>query len=181
VRWEFGRRIELTPFIKFIIVERFGKGLLLIVGGIVLIVASAHTDLHDLVSRLHTELNFDPGRHLWKRLYTKVLSGVTGHPDEIGVAAILYGFLEGAEAVGLILQRRWAEYLVVIATTAFIPVEVDELLRKPTVFKALALVLNLAIVAYLVWRKRLFIERPGGRDPEAPADEARPRQAEAGR
>lgn len=171
IRWEFGRRIELTGFIRFIIIERFLKGAVLIAGGIVLIVASSETNLHDLTARLHTELNLDPGRHLWRRLYEKVLSGLSSHPDEIGVGAILYGLLEGFEAFGLILRRRWAEYLVVVATVVFIPVEIDELLRHPTVLKAAALVVNVAIVVYLVWRKRLFIERPGRYDPEAPADE----------
>jgi uncharacterized membrane protein (DUF2068 family) len=178
-RWEFGRRIELTGFIRFIIIERFLKGAVLIIGGIVLIVASAETNLHDVAARLQTELNLDPGRHLWRRLYEKVLSGLGTHPDEIGVGAILYGILEGFEGFGLILRRRWAEYLVVVATVAFIPVEIDELLRKPTLIKAAAFVVNVAIVVYLVWRKRLFMERPGGFDPEAPADTADQRKVPA--
>jgi uncharacterized membrane protein (DUF2068 family) len=168
--WEFGRRIEVTGFIRFIIVERFLKGAVLILGGIVLIVASSQTDLHGVATRLQTELNLDPGRHLWRRLYEKLVSGLSAHPDEIGVGAILYGMLEGFEGWGLVLRRRWAEYLVVLATVAFIPVEIDELLRKPTLFKAAAFIVNVAIVVYLVWRKRLFLERRGGFDPEAPGD-----------
>jgi Predicted membrane protein (DUF2127) len=60
-----------------------------------------------------------------------------------------------------LIRRRWAEYLVLIATAAFLPIEIDELIHRATFFKAGALLVNLAIVAYLIWRKRLFLERPG--------------------
>ena len=58
------------------------------------------------------------------------------------------------------MRRRWAEYLVLLATVVFIPVEIEELAARPSAFKALALLVNLLIVAYLIWRKRLFLERP---------------------
>ncbi len=80
--------------------------------------------------------------------------------DAVGIGAILYGCLEAFEGIGLLLRRRWAEYLVLIATGVFLPLEITELLRKPTVFKAGALAVNLLIVGYLIWRKKLFLERP---------------------
>jgi uncharacterized membrane protein (DUF2068 family) len=49
---------------------------------------------------------------------------------------------------------------VVLATSALLPLEVSEVLRRPTPLKAAALLVNVAIVVYLVWRKRLFMERP---------------------
>ena len=57
------------------------------------------------------------------------------------------------------LRRRWAEYLVLLATVAFLPLEIDELLRSPSPLKALALAVNLAIAVYLIWRKQLFLAR----------------------
>ena len=42
-----------------------------------------------------------------------------------GLAAA-YAVLEGAEAVGLWLARRWAEYLMFISTAVFLPYEVYE-------------------------------------------------------
>jgi uncharacterized membrane protein (DUF2068 family) len=72
-----------------------------------------------------------------------------------------YALLEGAEAVGLWLQRRWAEYLTFIATTALLPLEVYELTLRVSPFKVVALVINLAVVAYLLVAKRLFGLRGG--------------------
>jgi len=91
----------------------------------------------------------------------------TGTLTKIGFIVAAYAVLEGVEAVGLWYQRRWAEYLTFVATTVFIPVEVYELAHRLSVVKILTLVLNLAIVAYLLWAKRLFGLRGG-----AAADEA---------
>jgi uncharacterized membrane protein (DUF2068 family) len=79
------------------------------------------------------------------------------------VGAGLAGFavLEAAEAVGLWFQRRWAEYLTFLATTLLLPLEVYELTARVSWFKVLALVVNLAIVVYLLVAKRLFGLRGG--------------------
>lgn len=79
----------------------------------------------------------------------------------VAAAAAIYALLEGAEAVGLWLQRRWAEYLTFVATTLLLPVEVYELTRRISPLKIVALVVNLAIVGYLLFAKRLFGLRGG--------------------
>ena len=160
LRWEMTREIEVDGVLRLIILERFLKGTVLLVGGIVLVVAGARTDLHQRVNDLQVQLALEPGRHLWRRALTWVLDRLGSHPDAIGVAAILYGLLECVEGVGLVLRRRWAEYLVVLATSAFLPLEISEVIHRPTPLKAAALLVNIAIVVYLVWRKRLFMERP---------------------
>ena len=81
----------------------------------------------------------------------------------VGVAVAAYAVLEGVEAVGLWLGRRWAEYLTFVSTLVFVPYEVYELTRSISVLKVLALVINVAIVIYLLVAKRLFGLRGGGR------------------
>ena len=63
--------------------------------------------------------------------------------------------------VGLWLNKRWAEYLTFIATTALVPYEIYELTNSVSVFKLIALVINLAVVIYLLLAKRLFGLRGG--------------------
>ncbi len=70
--------------------------------------------------------------------------------------AVAYAGLEAVEAVGLWYERRWAEYLTCLATVGFVPYEVYELTRSVSAFKVGALVLNLVVLVYLVWAKRLF-------------------------
>ena len=82
-----------------------------------------------------------------------------------GAAIAAYGLLEGIEAIGLWFARRWAEYLTFVATIVFVPYEIHELLPPKTVtaLKVLALVINLAIAAYLLYAKRLFGLHGGGK------------------
>ncbi len=42
---------------------------------------------------------------------------------------LAYAALEGMEAVGLWLVKRWAEYLTFVATTILLPLEVYELVN----------------------------------------------------
>jgi uncharacterized membrane protein (DUF2068 family) len=62
-----------------------------------------------------------------------------------GYAAI--GLLEG---IGLILEKVWAEYLTAVITASFLPLEIYELFHRVTWFRVSLLVLNLAVLAYLV-------------------------------
>jgi uncharacterized membrane protein (DUF2068 family) len=70
----------------------------------------------------------------------------------IGGGAFLYAALFLTEGVGLWRQRRWAEYLTVIATASFIPFEIFELVQRLTYPRAGALLINIAVVMYLIWR-----------------------------
>jgi uncharacterized membrane protein (DUF2068 family) len=85
----------------------------------------------------------------------------SGTLTKIGFVVAAYAVLEGLEAVGLWLQKRWAEYLAFIATTALLPLELYELSHRFSVLKVLTLILNIAIVVYLLVAKRLFGLRGG--------------------
>jgi len=81
----------------------------------------------------------------------------------LAATAVVYCIVEGVEAVGLWHERRWAEYLTAIATAGFLPFEIHELMVRITVIRIGALVINLAILVWLVWRKHLFGVRGGRR------------------
>jgi uncharacterized membrane protein (DUF2068 family) len=65
-----------------------------------------------------------------------------------------YAALFALEGFGLWLERRWGEWLTIVATTSYIPFELYELVRRATAVRAAFLVANVAIVIYLVWRIR---------------------------
>lgn len=81
----------------------------------------------------------------------------------IGLVVAAYAVLEGVEAVGLWLAKRWAEYLTFVATTVLLVPEVYELTQTISALKIVALLINLAVVVYLLFAKRLFGLRGGGR------------------
>ena len=79
-------------------------------------------------------------------------------PGELKVArfgTFAYAALLLTEGVGLCLRKKWAEYFTIIATSGLIPLELYELARGVTAAKIWVLVVNVVIVAYLVW----FIRR----------------------
>jgi uncharacterized membrane protein (DUF2068 family) len=81
----------------------------------------------------------------------------------VGAAIAAYALLEGIEAIGLWFAKRWAEYLTFVATIVFIPYEINELIKGITALKLVAFIINVAVAVYLLYAKRLFGLRGGGR------------------
>ena len=79
----------------------------------------------------------------------------------LSFALLAYGLLQLIEGVGLILLKRWGEYVAAVGTAVFLPLEIYELLDRVTVLRVLTFVVNVAAVAYLVLTKRLFGVRGG--------------------
>jgi uncharacterized membrane protein (DUF2068 family) len=82
---------------------------------------------------------------------------------QLGLVISAYAALEATEMVGLWFSKRWAEYLTLVATTALVPIEIYELTLSVSVFKVITLIINVAIVVYLLLAKRLFGLRGGHR------------------
>ncbi len=150
---------EHDAFIKVIIVERIAKSTILLALAIGLLVAGEKGWLAQWSLYAQDQLNLNAGHSVIRELLLRVLLFV-GHFNRItllAISAIAYASLEATEGVGLALRRRWAEYLTVIATGVLIPYEAYEVIHRPSLFKAGALLLNVAVVGYLAYRKRLFV------------------------
>jgi uncharacterized membrane protein (DUF2068 family) len=168
-----GAQLEDAIVTRLIACERALHCLLFSVAAVVLAVVD--TDLGglrstatDLSSSLQGAIDNSGrgGSHAW----------LVRHLDDVGswhldavrlllVVALAYAVLEGLEAWGLWHERRWAEYLTVIATAGFLPLELHELTERVTVLRLVALVVNLAVLVWLLWAKHLFGLR-GGRASE---------------
>ncbi|WP_271215599.1 DUF2127 domain-containing protein [Streptosporangium carneum] len=79
----------------------------------------------------------------------------------ITAALVGYAVIELVEAVGLWLLKRWGEYFAFVATGVFLPLEIHELAERVTPLRLGAFLVNLALLAYLAWTKRLFGLRGG--------------------
>jgi uncharacterized membrane protein (DUF2068 family) len=89
-------------------------------------------------------------RHLVARGVAKLFSLDAHERRVLGVACLAYAGVFTVEGVGLVLRKAWAEWLTVVVTGSFVPLEVYEVAHRPGWGKAVALALNLAIAAYLV-------------------------------
>jgi len=70
---------------------------------------------------------------------------------EVRLVTLTYAAVFAVEGIGLWMQRRWAEWLTVIITASLIPLELWELIDKPSIGACLVTVANMLIVGYLYW------------------------------
>jgi len=85
----------------------------------------------------------------------------------LAIGLVIFALIELVEGIGLWLGQRWGEYFAMVATSVFLPYEVYDLTVKVTWLRIGALVVNLLLVVYLVWSKRLFGVRGGKQAYEA--------------
>jgi uncharacterized membrane protein (DUF2068 family) len=116
---------------------------------------------------LANRLGFDLDHSVIVREATRALNAKQSTLTLVAVGLLAYGLLEGVEGIGLWLAKRWGEYLTVVATAAFLPLEIYELHEHPTATKGATFAINLAAVVYLLVAKRLFGLRGGARAYEA--------------
>jgi uncharacterized membrane protein (DUF2068 family) len=104
--------------------------------------------------RWATALATSSDRRFVQHLLAQGMGLSPGRLGVLALAAFLYAGLFATEGLGLWLGRRWAEYLTIAATASFVPIEIFEILQRLDLLRVGALVLNLAVVAYLVYRLR---------------------------
>ena len=113
------------------------------------------------------EIKLDPqNRHIHAVL--EKLTGVSPNRlRELSIGTLVYASLFYIEGIGLLFRRRWAEYMVVITTGVFLPLEIYEVCERLTALRIGILLANAAIVAYLI--VRLYKTRPPKPQPAMPA------------
>ena len=129
------------------------KGLSLLAMGI-----GALKLLHkDVATEVANWINFfrvDPERIFIHKLLEK-LSVVDDHKlKEFSIGTFLYSGLLLTEGIGLAFRKRWAEYFTIIMTASLIPLELYSLYHHLTGAKVIVLLINIAVVVYLVYELR---------------------------
>jgi uncharacterized membrane protein (DUF2068 family) len=138
-------------------------GALLLLGAGVGVFRLLGRDLGETLERFAANFHLDPHNYYIDRVISAA-SGIDAHRlKAIGVGTILYGLLYGAEGTGLALGKKWGGYLTVVVTGLFIPLEIYEVLRKPDGTRITVLVINVAILVYVV-RKLVQEHRDERRD-----------------
>jgi uncharacterized membrane protein (DUF2068 family) len=130
------------------------KGLLVIMAGLGLL-AFAHHDAQAFAERLVLHLHLNPARH-----YPKIFIEAARRLNDariwlLATGAFAYSALRFTEAYGLWRARPWAQWIGIVSGGVYLPLEVIALVRRPTILKAILLLLNALLVAYLsVFRYR---------------------------
>lgn len=113
-----------------------------------------HKDLGDVVMRVAVAMKFDPESRFVSLVLNKVDLIDVHRLKLISLGTFAYSVVALTEGVGLVLEKVWAEYLTLTLTVSFLPWELYELIKRPNWFRLSLLLINLAVLAYLVWLLR---------------------------
>lgn len=109
-----------------------------------------HADIGRDLDRWAVRLGLDPESRLVGHAIEKLTNIPPHRMREFGIVSFIYAGFFLTEGVGLWLLKRWAEWFTVILTGSLLPIEIYEILHHPTIIKILILIINLAVVLYLV-------------------------------
>jgi uncharacterized membrane protein (DUF2068 family) len=110
-----------------------------------------HRDLSEAAQKLATALHFEPEWRITALLTEKITLLDPKKLRDLGFFAFAYSAIAMTEGVGLFLEKVWAEYLTLSLTVMFLPWELYELFRRPDYVRLGLLVINLLVLAYLLW------------------------------
>ncbi|HEX8889057.1 MAG TPA: DUF2127 domain-containing protein [Pyrinomonadaceae bacterium] len=113
-----------------------------------------HKNVADAMMSLLNTLHVDHDNNYLHGLVMKMGLLDDRKRKEIGAGSFFYAAMLGTEGVGLLLEKHWAEYLTVIATALLIPLEIYELAKHASIGKVIVLIINVAVVVYLIYRLR---------------------------
>jgi uncharacterized membrane protein (DUF2068 family) len=109
-----------------------------------------HRDVAAVVEHWINVFRVDPHNHFINLLLGKLAILDDRRLKELSIGTFIYSAVFFTEGLGLAFRKRWAEYFTIITTASFLPLEVYELVKRFSVGKGLALLINLAVVAYLI-------------------------------
>jgi uncharacterized membrane protein (DUF2068 family) len=115
-----------------------------------------HKDVAAVAEHWINVFQVDPRNHFIDLVLEKLSILDDRRLKELSIGTFIYAGIFLVEGVGLALQKRWAEYFTIITTSSLLPIEIYELARRVSIGRSLALAINLAVVAYLIFELRRF-------------------------
>jgi uncharacterized membrane protein (DUF2068 family) len=137
--------------IAVIAVFKLCKAVILIVIGLGAL-RLVHRDIQQAASSFLNHFRADPDNRLLHGIIAKLTTLSPAKLEWLGVGSFAYAALFLTEGVGLLLQKRWAEWLTVVSGASLIPFEIYELFHHAHWRRFMVLAINIAIVIYLVYQ-----------------------------
>jgi uncharacterized membrane protein (DUF2068 family) len=135
------RAVALFETLKGSIALVVGFGLLSFIG----------RDAEEFAERLVNRMHLDPAQHFARLFINGMADLSTSRLWLFAGFAAIYATVRFVESYGLWHARRWAEWFAALSGAVYVPFEIYELVRRQTWLRASALIVNLAVVAYMVW------------------------------
>lgn len=136
--------------LKLVALFEGAKGALVLLAGCGLLLL-IHKDLHLAASSLITHLHLNPASK-----YPGIFIDLAGRTNDarlwaLSLASIIYSAVRFAEAAGLWLNRRWAEWFGFLSGSMYLPLELFELSKGITWPRCTVFIINSIVVLYLLF------------------------------
>jgi uncharacterized membrane protein (DUF2068 family) len=136
----------------------FLKGLVVLLAGFG-VLSLVHRDAWDVAESFLEWLHISPETH-YAQVFLNLADQVTDTKVwAVAIGALAYSTLRFAESYGLWRERPWAEWLAMISGAIYLPFEIFELVRRPDWIRLAILLVNLAVVLYMVFLRTQARER----------------------
>lgn len=142
-----------SRLVRLIAVFKLLKAALLVAVGVGAL-KLLHKDVASVLEHWVAVFGLDPGKRYVDRLLQKATNLTPNKIRDLGIVSFIYAGLFLTEGIGLWLVKRWAEWFTTTITSSLVPIEVYEIYRHPNPIKVVILIINLAVVGYLVYRIR---------------------------
>ncbi len=139
------------------------KGVLVLIIGIALLTL-IHRDAQNVAETIVRYSHLNPDRRFLRSFVEFAGTVSDARLWLLAGIAFVYSTIRFTEAYGLWRARAWAEWFAIISGAVYVPIKIYELARHPSIFKVIVLVLNVAIVAYMI-----YVRWYAGHDPETTA------------
>lgn len=142
--------MHITAGLKAVAIYEAAKGVLVLVAGFG-VLALMGQDLQYYAEELVAHLHLNPAKG-YPRIFIDAAANVSdGKLWMFAGFAVAYAVVRWIEAYGLWRARRWAEWFAVLSGAIYVPAELYELLHHVSPLKVLLLILNVGIVAYMLY------------------------------
>jgi uncharacterized membrane protein (DUF2068 family) len=142
--------MRLSNALRSIALYEAGKGALVLLTGLGLL-SLLHHDVQHFAARLLLHLHLNPAAR-YPHIFLDAASQLT-EPRMLLLAtgAAAYSTVRFVEAYGLWWGRRWAEWFAALSGGIYIPFELYELQTRITLLSLGALLINMAIVVFMLY------------------------------
>src|SRR5437016_9040039 len=156
-------------YLKLIALFKIVKVLLALILGVSLLFLNSRTHWLDAISDWTADelllIHSKAVLYLLNKLQAVLANGQLRAP---GLLALFYSVVLFTEGIGVYLQKRWAEFLMVFATGVLIPFEIRHVYHRPSISALVILAAN----CFIVWFLYRVLKREPARVATAPSEVA---------
>ncbi len=135
--------------ITLIAIGKLAKAAFLVVAGICVLRGDAPHSIRHVAAMLR----IDPHNHIVQGAITELTNVSPARLRQLGAGSFVYAALFLTEGLGLWFRKNWAEWMTLVITASFVPLEVWEAVIRPGAGRFAILTLNVVAVIYLAIRR----------------------------